>query len=74
MGQVTLENVNDVITYHKPSDEGVEQISRIRAAAENLIRVVLENTPACADQSAAVRKVREAMMTSNASIVLAGII
>ena len=31
--------------------------------------MILLNTPPCADQSAAIRLVREAVMTANASIV-----
>jgi hypothetical protein len=36
--------------------------------------VLVANTPKCADQSAAIRLVREAVMTANAAIALKGIV
>jgi hypothetical protein len=74
MGQVTKDNVEDVIIYHKPDEDAVAAISRIRERAEAFIRIILTDCPNCADSSAAIRKVREAMMTANASIVLKGLI
>jgi len=38
-----------------------------------LALVILEHTPPSADQSAAIRKVREAVMTANASIACGGV-
>jgi hypothetical protein len=63
---------HDIVSYHAPSPEGLEAIQKIRDATENLIRTIAENTPRCADQSAAIRKAREAMMTANAAVVLDG--
>lgn len=74
MGQVTLQNVDDVIAYHKPSDADVVRIQNIRMASQRLIETILENAPDCADRSAAIRHVREGMMTANAAIVLSGIV
>jgi len=36
--------------------------------------VIMEHTPVCADQTAAIRKIREAVMTANAAIALHGIV
>jgi hypothetical protein len=44
----------------------------IRVAARTFAGVLLRHTPVSADQSAALRKVREAVMTANASIALNG--
>jgi hypothetical protein len=72
--QVTLDNVHDVVRHHAPDDYGINKIGHIRMAAENMITAILETTPVCADQSAAIRHVREAMMTANAAIVLDGLV
>lgn len=54
--------------YHAPNREQQKQYETIRAAALHLARVIVANTPASADQTAAIRKLREAVMTANASI------
>jgi hypothetical protein len=41
----------------------------IQEAALGLAEAILENTPPCADQSAAIRKVREAVMTAREAIL-----
>jgi hypothetical protein len=71
---VTHENLSDVIRYHAPSDEQVAAINEIREVAQNMIDAILGLAPVCADQQAAIRKVREAMMTANAAIVLDGMV
>lgn len=64
--------------YHAPSDhpEGGEAVSaryeRLRAAGKVFAEVILAETPGCADQSAAIRKVREAVMTANAAVACEG--
>lgn len=69
-------NVSDIVmelvTYHAPSQGDVEKISIIRFAAAKMIQAIIDNCPPSADRSAAIRKVREGLMTANASIVLAG--
>lgn len=71
---VTLDNVHDVIKHHTPTQNGIDKITLIREASEDLIAAILANTRACADQQAAIRHVREAMMTANAAIVLDGLV
>lgn len=61
----TLENL---FTYHAPKGDQAERYQKINEAALNFALVVMENTPKCADQSAAVRQIREARMTANAAI------
>jgi hypothetical protein len=58
--------------YHSPTPEQLPKYEAIRAAGLNLVRVIAENTPASADQTAAFRKVREAVMTANAAIACGG--
>ncbi len=67
---MTTEEVNEAFTYHAPSPKQIEAYSVIRSTARSLALVILENTPACADQTAAIRKLREAVMTANAAIAI----
>ncbi len=68
---MTLEElVKEITTYHKPDDAQIEQIGNVREGAQVFLLAVLRNCPASPDRSAAVRKIREAMMTANASIVV----
>lgn len=74
MGMVNIENVHDVVSYHAPDEAELSRIANIREGTEDFIKCILANSPSCADQSAAIRLVREAMMTTNAAIVLRGAI
>lgn len=69
---VTFDNVDDVFTYHAPDADQQEAYTAINEAAKNLAVVILDKTPACADQQAALRQVREARMTANAAVALRG--
>jgi hypothetical protein len=64
----TKESLADWFDYHAATPEKSDKYSRIRDAAVNLANVIVENAPPCADQSAALRKVREASMTANLAI------
>jgi hypothetical protein len=72
MAEITEDNVHDVISYHTPDAPALESIAAVRKATEHLILTILANAPRCADRSAAIRHVRESMMTTNAAIVLGG--
>ena len=65
--------IEQLFTYRAPDADQVERIDRIRNAAKALGHIIVENTPKSADRSAAIRKLREAVMTANASIVLRGV-
>lgn len=64
--------VRDLFTYHAPDEEAIQNMQEIRAQAEGLARLMMQNCPRCADRSAAIRHVREGVMTANAAIVLKG--
>lgn len=64
------ENLDRIFTYHKPVKDQASRYERIRNAARVFTEVVIDCTPECADKTAAVRKIREAVMTANASIAL----
>jgi hypothetical protein len=65
---MTKEDLNNWFTYHAPTAEQLPKYSVIRDAALVFANVILENTPASADQTTAIRKIRESVMTANASI------
>lgn len=69
---MTEEQLENWFSYHRPEPDQPAKYEAIRDAARDFASVVIENTPASADQSAAIRKIREAVMTANASIACGG--
>jgi hypothetical protein len=69
---VTLDNLEDVFTYHPPSEEQAQAYVQIREAAKNMAKTILLNTKPSADQQAALRQVREATQMANACVALRG--
>lgn len=55
-------------TYHPPDQDDVFAYNRIREQGRKLALVIRDCCPPCADTTAAIRKVREAVMTANAAI------
>lgn len=68
--KTTPEDVTHMFTYHPPKPEQIPKYTELREAAETFAQTILRLTPGCADQTAAIRKVREAVMTANAAIAL----
>jgi hypothetical protein len=62
----------DSFKYHQPTSTQVERISNIRKGAIAFAEIILENTKEDPDQTVAIRKVHEGMMTANKSIVNEG--
>jgi hypothetical protein len=54
--------------YHSPVGDQAARYSLIRDTAKTLAYVIRDCTPKSADQTAALRKLREAVMTANAAI------
>lgn len=70
---ITNEQLLNWFTYHAPEDElTIAKYRAIREAGLHLAEIIVENTPPSADQTAAVRKVREAVMTANAALACGG--
>lgn len=69
--RVTLDNVRDLFTYHRPTPDQIPRYEAINATALALATAILENAPDCADRSAAVRLVTQARMQANAAIACA---
>lgn len=68
--KVTLENLKEVVYWHRPNAEAIKKFETIAKASEDFMKVILENVTDCADRSAALRAVREARMWSNAAVSL----
>lgn len=66
----TDEEIDDIFTYHSPKDDQPKRYEDIRVAARAFAKVLVANTKPSADQTAAIRKLRECVMTANASIAL----
>lgn len=64
--------LDDIFKYHPPDEQQKARYHIIREAAKDFATVLLANTPPSPDQSAAIRKLRECVMTANASIALDG--
>ena len=65
-------DINNIFTYHAPTSDQLPKYEAIRAKAKELGQVIVDNTPQSADQTAAIRLLREAVMTANAAIALKG--
>jgi hypothetical protein len=63
-------DLDNVFQYHAPKGDQVERYQKIREAGKALALVIMNTVPSCADRSAAIRKVREAVMTANAGIAI----
>ncbi len=69
---VTLDDLKNWFTYHAPNEAQLEHYHAIRDAAFDFAAVILAHTLSGADQTSALRKIREAVMTANASIACGG--
>lgn len=68
----TPDQIDDLFTYHPPTEEQRAHYEAIRAAAKDFARVLVAHTPQSPDQSAAVRLLRQCVHTANGSIALKG--
>ncbi len=71
MGELDQE-IENWFTYHAPTPEQIEKYARIRETAMLMAYCIRENAPKSADQTAALRKLRECVMTANAGIACDG--
>jgi hypothetical protein len=65
-------DLDNIFKYHAPSTDDTVAYEKLRNSAKQFAQAIIELTPACADQTAAIRKVREAVMTANVAIALKG--
>lgn len=70
---ITPETLDNWFTYHPPKNESDKQCyETIRHAARDFAQAVVNHTPPSADQSAAIRKIREAVATANMAVACGG--
>lgn len=62
--------LDNLFTHHPPHGDQAARYGRIRESARQFAEVILLSAPQSADRSAAIRKVREAVMTANAAIAI----
>ena len=72
MTKITTEQLYNWFVHHPPSGDHAERHAAIRDLGFELASVIVTLCPPCADTTAAVRKVREAVMTANAAIACGG--
>ena len=69
---ISDEQINNWFTYHPSAPKQQEAYVRIRAHSYALAMLIRDFCPPGADTTAAIRKVREAVMTANAAIACGG--
>lgn len=70
MTQPEVEEIDRTFTYHQVTGDQAERYEALRAAGRTAAIAIVQCCPPSADRSAAIRKLREAIMTANASIAL----
>ena len=65
---ISKQDIEHWFTYHPPTRTQPARYIALRDAAKTFALVILDNVPDCADRTAAIRKVRETVMTANAAI------
>jgi len=75
-GQVPVNEPKDQIeqlfTYHAPTDEQKVKYTDIRNTAMDLARLIDRHCPESPDRTASIRLLRECVMTANAAIATGG--
>jgi len=65
---MTNEEINNWFSYHAPKGDQTERYTTLRDEACCFAYVLNDLVPDCADKTAAIRKLRECVMTANAAI------
>lgn len=65
---IEQKDIENWFSYHAPNAEQVEQYKTLRDAAKEFAKLIVSITPPSADQTAAIRLLRECVMTANAAI------
>jgi hypothetical protein len=66
------EQLNNWFSYHPPIADQAGRYERIRAAGKVFAEVLVLECPDSADRTVAIRKIREAVYSANASIACGG--
>ena len=65
---ISQAQIDDWFVYHQPRPGQQERYVAIREAAKRLAEVIVASSVASPDQTAAIRKLRECVMTANQGI------
>lgn len=69
--ELTDEQLKDIFSYHNDPN-AIPKYEAVRNAAFEFAKVIRDNCPISPDKSVAYRKLRECVMSANASIALEG--
>jgi hypothetical protein len=69
---MSSEQLDNWFTYHAPSIDDLVAYEKLRNSAKEFAKAINDLCPESADKTTAIRKVREATMTANASIACKG--
>ena len=72
MPPLSKQDLIDIFSHHPPSQGDTKRYQAIRAGALQFAQILIENTPPSADQTVAIRKLRESVMTANSAVALKG--
>lgn len=64
------QDLRNIFTYHQPTEQSSKSIQELREFAFEFALRINSSMVDCADKSAAIRLLRECVMTANAGIVL----
>lgn len=67
---LTQDEIEKLFTYHQPTQDSIDALVAVRTVAKQMAIVINNSVPDSADKSAAIRLLRECVMTANAGIVL----
>lgn len=70
--RITKEQLDNWFSYHSPSENQQSDYLLIRATAKDFAEQIVAICPPCADTTAAIRKLRECVMTANSAIACGG--
>lgn len=69
---MTIEQLDNWFSYYTPDADQLVAYAKLRSAAREFGGVINDLVPESADKTAAVRKLRECVMTANAAIACGG--
>ena len=61
-------DLDNLFTYHPPKGDQAERYQNLREIAKELAILIVKYCPPSADTTAAIRKLRECLMTANSAI------
>jgi hypothetical protein len=65
-------DIEEIFTYHTPTADQIPLYVDVRASARAFAHTILRCVPQSADQTAAIRLLRQCVMTCNSGIALRG--